>query len=297
MKGLRESVERAELLGIKTRAIVVLNPGNPTGAVLTEENLRQILLYAREKHMVVLADEVYQTNIYRPEQSPFVSMRRVLKQNEADLKGLELVSFNSISKGYFGECGIRGGYFQLENFHPDAKAQILKLASMNLCANTLGQVFVDLMVKPPKPGEASYESFIEQHDAILSSLGRRAKMITEGLNELVGCSCQPVVSSMYAFPRIVLPPGAVEEAKKQGRQPDELYAFSLLEATGLCVVPGSGFGQESGTFHIRITILPEEAQFKDILQKFATHHKSFIQKYGTPEWIKEQEEIKAKSKQ
>jgi alanine transaminase len=65
-----------------------------------------------------------------------------------------------------------------------------------------------------------------------------------------------VVGAMYAFPRIYLPEKAIKAAKAAGQTPDSFYCLSLLEETGICTVPGSGFGQVEGTFHFRITILP-----------------------------------------
>ena len=67
---------------------------------------------------------------------------------------------------------------------------------------------------------------------------------------------------MYSFPRIRLPAKAIERAKLMGKAPDVFYCLRLLEATGISTVPGSGFGQEEGTFHLRTTILPREEQVR-----------------------------------
>ena len=75
---------------------------------------------------------------------------------------LQLVSFHSTSKGFLGECGLRGGYFELVGFDPEVKAQLLKLVSIGLCSNTLGQIATGLMVAPPKPGSASHATFANQ---------------------------------------------------------------------------------------------------------------------------------------
>merc|ERR1711988_1985181 len=85
---------------------------------------------------------------------------------------------------------------------------------------------------------------------------------------------------MYAFPRIDLPPAAVSEAKAQGKAPDVFYALRLLDETGICVVPGSGFGQADGTFHIRTTFLAPEAKMPDVQQKFVDFHTKFFAEYG-----------------
>jgi len=96
---------------VDVRSIVVINPGNPTGQVLDEDTIRNIIKFANEKNLIILADEVYQENIYTADKQ-FHSFKKVLKsfedKNVAD--NTELVSFHSCSKGFLGECGIRGGY-------------------------------------------------------------------------------------------------------------------------------------------------------------------------------------------
>jgi alanine transaminase len=73
---------------------------------------------------------------------------------------------------------------------------------------------------------------------------------------------------MYLFPTITLPPKAVEQAKKEGRTPDEFYASRLLDATGVCVIPGSGFGQKAGTLHFRTTFLAPGTEWVGRITKF-----------------------------
>lgn len=84
---------------------------------------------------------------------------------------------------------------------------------------------------------------------------------------------------MYAFPQLELPDKAVEAAKAAGQAPDVFYAFQLLENTGICVVPGSGFGQRPGTYHFRTTILPQTALLKEMLARMQEFHQTFIKKY------------------
>jgi aspartate/methionine/tyrosine aminotransferase len=84
---------------------------------------------------------------------------------------------------------------------------------------------------------------------------------------------------MYAFPRLTMPAGAREAAASQGKQPDFLYCMDLLDATGIVTVPGSGFGQEPGTFHLRTTILPPEADMEAVSRKIAQFHEGFMKKY------------------
>ncbi len=84
---------------------------------------------------------------------------------------------------------------------------------------------------------------------------------------------------MYSFPKITLPPAAMAAAKAAGKAPDVFYCLALLEATGISTVPGSGFKQRDGTFHFRTTILPPEAKFQEIIQRFVTFHTAFMSQY------------------
>jgi glutamate--glyoxylate aminotransferase len=127
--------------------MVIINPGNPTGQCLSEANLREILHFCYQENLVLLGDEVYQQNIYQDER-PFISARKVnivLPPNssvcylELQLvlvifllrlwkvlmgmgppvsKEVQLISFHTVSKGYWGECGQRGGYFEMTNIPP-----------------------------------------------------------------------------------------------------------------------------------------------------------------------------------
>jgi alanine transaminase len=84
---------------------------------------------------------------------------------------------------------------------------------------------------------------------------------------------------MYAFPQIKLPDKVIIAARQAGQSPDVFYAFNLLEATGICIIPGTGFGQVAGTFHFRTTILPQEKVIVDMLERLKIFHMVFIKKY------------------
>jgi alanine transaminase len=84
---------------------------------------------------------------------------------------------------------------------------------------------------------------------------------------------------MYAFPRIEIPEKAIEYAKSKKMAPDAFYCFQLLEKTGICVVPGSGFKQRPGTHHLRTTILPPIDQMKDVVEKFRVFHTEFLREW------------------
>ena len=87
--------------------------------------------------------------------------------------------------------------------------------------------------------------FIKEEKAhVLAELKKKAKLVADTFNAIDGISCQTVQGAMYAFPQINLPPKFIKEAESKGETPDSYYCSSLLEATGICVVPGSGFRQK-----------------------------------------------------
>lgn len=104
-------------------------------------------------------------------------------------------------------------------------------------------------------------------------------MVVEAFNAIEGFSCNPVQGSMYAFPQFRLSQSAIEAAKKAKQAPDVFYAFQLLERTGICIIAGSGFGQQPGTYHFRTTILPPTEKLQDMLKKFQSFHTEFVNKY------------------
>lgn len=104
-------------------------------------------------------------------------------------------------------------------------------------------------------------------------------MVEDTFNSFEGFSCNPVQGAMYAFPQIKIPAKAIEAAKKVNQAPDVFYAFQLLENTGICIIPGSGFGQRQGTYHFRTTILPQTDKLKAMLEKFREFHTEFVAKY------------------
>ncbi|XP_057770537.1 alanine aminotransferase 2-like isoform X2 [Salvia miltiorrhiza] len=275
---VKKQLETARSKGINVRALVVINPGNPTGQVLAESNQQQIVDFCKNEGLVLLADEVYQENVYVPDKQ-FHSFKKVARSMGYGEKDISLVSFQSVSKGYYGECGKRGGYMEVTGFAPEIREQMYKLASVNLCSNISGQILASLVMNPPKVGDESYESYTAERDAILSSLARRAKTLEDALNSLEGVTCNRAEGAMYLFPRINLPNKAIEAAKAVKTAPDAFYARCLLNATGVVVVPGSGFGQVSGTWHFRCTILPQEDRIPAIVCRLTEFHKAFMDKY------------------
>jgi len=267
----REVLERAHdaarARGVRPRAICVINPGNPTGSVLDERNVEMVVDFARERGLSILADEVYQDNVWLPGDR-FVSFASVMERKQ--VKDVSLFSFHSISKGYLGECGHRGGYLECRNVAPQVMDEITKLQSISLCANSVGQIAIYLLVRPPRPGEPSHALHEKERREVLEALRRKAGMVERGLNGVAGIQCNRVAGAMYAFPRITLPPGVTDGA----------YCFALLEETGICVVPGSGFGQDAGTAHFRTTILPPLDEIEAVVKRIADFHVAFTRRKG-----------------
>ncbi|CAN1313019.1 Glutamate--glyoxylate aminotransferase 2 [Linum perenne] len=276
---LQNAVSQARSNGITVRAMVIINPGNPTGQCLSEDNLREILRFCHQEDLVLLGDEVYQQNVYQDER-PFVSSKKVLMDmGPPHSKEVQLVSFHTVSKGYWGECGQRGGYFELTNIPPQTVDEIYKVASISLSPNVPAQIFMGLMVNPLKPGDMSYEQFTTESKGILESLRRRAKIMTDGFNSCRNVVCNFTEGAMYSFPQIRLPQKAIEAAKTAGKVPDVFYCLKLLEATGISTVPGSGFGQKEGVFHLRTTILPAEEDMPSIMESFKKFNNEFMDQY------------------
>ncbi|KAK2822559.1 hypothetical protein Q5P01_022624 [Channa striata] len=262
------------------RALCIINPGNPTGQVQSRECIEDVIRFAAKEGLFLMADEVYQDNVYA-DGCQFHSFKKVLFEMGPEYSNtVELASFHSTSKCYMGECGFRGGYMEIINMDDDVKAQLTKLVSVRLCPPVPGQALMDLVVNPPQPGEPSYDNFIKERTATLSALAEKAKLTEQVLNTVQGISCNPVQGAMYSFPRIIIPEKAVKEAMDKDQQPDMFYCMKMLEETGICLVPGSGFGQKDGSYHFRMTILPPRDKLQVLLNKVKEFHQKFTQQYS-----------------
>jgi len=288
LDSIEAAVIKARGDGLAVRAIVIINPGNPTGHCFSRECIDGIIALAAKYAFVVLADEVYQENIYFKDSSPFVSFRKCLLSNADYASTVELISFHSVSKGIFGECGLRGGYMECVNIDESGRAMLVKLASINLCPNTPGQVMVDIMTAPPIEGDESYAQFKAEYETQYESLKERAAILTRELNQIKGISCNTVFGAMYAFPSVVIPDAVAEravaayagDARLTGKPVDFVYCWELLEKCGVCVIPGSGFGQKEGSYHFRTTLLPPKKQIQFVVGALAKFHELFIETYS-----------------
>ncbi len=282
-KILNESYAKAIGEGIHPVLIAVINPGNPTGAVLSHENIEMVIRFAKKNNLVILADEVYQTNVYHAG-SEFHSFAKVMFEMKET--GVSLFSTHSVSKGFLGECGHRGGYLEMRNVPDDVKTQFVKLQSVSLCSNLSGQMATYAMVDPPRPGDESYELFIRERDGIIRTLKHKAEILKKGIDKIEGMSMNIPRGAMYAFVRFELPPErgvdisamSPDERSAYEASRDSDYCLRLLEETGICVVPGSGFGQAPGTLHFRTTFLPRVDEIEELVIKLKQFHESYVKR-------------------
>nr|XP_025876260.1 alanine aminotransferase 2 isoform X2 [Oryza sativa Japonica Group] len=272
---VKRCLEDARASGLTIRAMVVINPGNPTGQVLSITNQEEIVEFCRKEGLVILADEVYQENVYT-ENKRFNSFKKVARSLGYDHHDLSIVSFHSVSMGYYGECGRRGGYMEICGFGDDVIDEMYKLASLTICPNIAGQILISLVMDPPKLGDEAFEIFMVEKEETYSSLLKRAK---KAFNGLEGVSCNKFEGAMYLFPRLRLPQAAIKAAQLEGVSPDVFYAHRLLDATGIAVVPGSGFHPVSGTSHIRCTILPGEETITAMVPSLQAFHEAFMDEF------------------
>ncbi|TVY83665.1 putative alanine aminotransferase [Lachnellula suecica] len=277
LEAIKGAYKHAVSDGTDVRAIVIINPGNPTGASLSADDVKAVIEFAAQEKLVIMADEVYQTNVFKGKFHSFKGVLREMQKADAEkYKYVELASLHSVSKGMVGECGHRGGYFELCGFDLEVQDQIYKFVSISLCAPVIGQCLVEMMVNPPKEGQPSYELYKQEYDGIFAGLQKRATALYEAFKDMEGVKCGEPQGSMYLFPTITLPPKAIEAAKKEDRSPDEFYTFRLLDATGVCVVAGSGFGQKEGELHFRTTFLAPGTEWVGQISKF---HKEFMEEF------------------
>ncbi|XP_067308284.1 alanine aminotransferase 2 [Pseudorasbora parva] len=276
-----EELRRALYAGRKTCnpvALYICNPGNPTGHIQSRKSIEEVIRFAAEERLFLLVDEVYQSCVYE-EDTEFESYKKVLSEMDSTISStVELASFNSASKGYMGECGLRGGYVELVNLDPAVKEYCRKLFRSS--PPVLGQIALDLMTDLPKPGDPSFPTFSEEVQSIKNVISKNACRIQEVFAELTGISCQPLKAGFFVFPCLNLPPRAIKWAKKKQIEPDMLYCLHLLEETGLHVRPGCEFGQRKDSHHFRLFVASQEDIMEDALQRLKTFHTQFMKEFS-----------------
>jgi len=198
----------------------------------------------------------------------WISFAKLIREDD-----ISLFSLHSISKGFYGECGHRGGYLEVRNppAVENAKAGfmdiLLKQASVRLNSNTAGQVLTYCMVNPPDEGTAVHARFAAEREAILTELYEKAIMIRAAFDDMEGVESFGRIGALYHFPRLnALPKGTG----------DFEYCMALLEETGIVTVNGAGFGQKRGTNHLRIAFLPPREMIEAMLPDWIAFHNRYI---------------------
>uniref|UniRef100_A0A8C4LXN2 alanine transaminase n=1 Tax=Equus asinus asinus TaxID=83772 RepID=A0A8C4LXN2_EQUAS len=246
------------------------------GQVQPRECIEAVIRFAFEEQLFLMADEVYQDNVYA-EGSQFHSFKKVLMEMGPPYAAQqELASFHSVSKGYMGECGFRAGYVEVVNMDAAVQQQMQKLMSVRLCPPVPGQALLHVVVSPPAPSDPSFAQFQAERQAVLAELAAKAKLTEQVFNEAPGIHCNPVQGAMYSFPRVQLPPRAVLRAQvRRGR------------AGGGAPASGSGKGLLAGLVPFtylappfRMTILPPVEKLRSLLEKLSQFHAKFTRQYS-----------------
>ncbi|XP_049602693.1 alanine aminotransferase 1-like [Syngnathus scovelli] len=261
-------------------ALYVINPGNPTGHIQSRKSMEEVIRFVAENKLFLLADEVYQGSVYDTN-SAFVSYKKLLHELGPPLSHtLELASFHSVSKGFLGECGLRGGYVELLNIDPTVMPYVQQVFQLLTTPPVVGQIALELMAKPPQPGDPSHPLFKRETDLMRSTLVDNVKRAQQVLNQLPAVSCQPIQGGGFAFPRLHLTPKAIRKAKEADMEPDMFYCTRLLEDTGVLLSPGCVYGQKEGTYHIRFSILTAADVMEELLRRLSAFHFQFMKDFS-----------------
>jgi len=230
-----------------TRALVVIDPNNPTGAVYPTAVRRALLDFADEHSLLVLADEVYGDLGFDGAVEPY----GLLDPDAA------IISFSSLSKAYLAP-GWRTGWMAIGRSPrlDDVVAAVKKLADGRLCST----VPMEYAVMAALQGDRSHQL------AFREALRARARLTVDRLCAMPGVSCVAPTAAFYAMPRVTLPPGKT----------DEDYVLSLLRATGVLGVYGSGFGLPAGEGFLRIVFLASLDELADIYDLMASFTAQYV---------------------
>jgi aspartate/methionine/tyrosine aminotransferase len=145
----------------------------------------------------------------------------------------------------------------------------------------VGQLTTYLVVSPPQKGDDSYEQFVKERDGILSDLKTKAEILGRELNKIEGLSIDIPQGALYAFVKLDLPHiqdvsrMSPEERLAYDSKRDSDYCMALLEETGICVVPGSGFAS-CRTLHFRTTFLPPKDEIEELVVKMKEFHENYV---------------------
>ena len=233
----------------KTRALVVIHPNNPTGAVHPDQSLRALLTFSEQRGMPLLVDEVYADLAF---DGPVAPLGRL----DPDAA---VISFSSLSKGYLAP-GWRAGWLAMgatPRLNP-ALAAVQKLADARLCSPLPMQHAIAAALT----GSRSHQStFVE-------ALKERAQLITGRLQAVEGIRCPPPAAAFYVMPQVALPSGKT----------DEDYVLALLRETGLLCVHGSGFNLDPRAGYFRIVFLANPTELRAACDAIADFTRGFLRR-------------------
>ncbi len=235
----------------RTKAIVIINPNNPTGAVYPQEILQQFVDLAREHKLILLADEIYDKILY--EDIKHVPMGRLATD-------VLCITFNGLSKTY-RLAGFRSGWMIISGAKHQARdliEGINMLTSMRLCANVPAQHAIQTAL-------GGYQSI---NDLILPTgrLGRQRDLACSMLNAIPGVSCVRPAGAIYLFPRL--------DAKKFNLHNDEQLVLDLLRQEKILLSHGSAFNWPEPD-HVRIIFLPRVDDLSVAIERFG----NFLSRY------------------
>ena len=235
----------------RTKAIVVINPNNPTGALYSNELLLGIIEIAREHNLVIMADEVYDKVLYDGVK------HTALASLSTDVLTL---TFNSLSKAY-RSCGFRAGWMVISGDKESARDYIEginMLANIKLGSNVPGQYAIQTAL-------GGYQSI---HDLVKEGgrLRRQRDLAYELISAIPGVSCVKPQAALYMFPRL--------DPKMYPIQDDRQFFMEVLRATRVMLVQGSGFNYPDNQ-HFRIVFLPHEDDLREAIGRLA----KFLEQY------------------
>jgi len=240
----------------RTKAIVVINPNNPTGAIYSKEVLLELTQIAREHGLILFADEIYDKMLYDGEKH--ISLASLSND-------VVIITFNGLSKNY-RSCGYRAGWMVVsgdKEMVRDYIEGLNMLASMRLCANVPGQYAIQTALG----GYQSINDLVVEGGRLAKQRDLAWKLITE----IPGVSCVKPKSALYLFPR--LDPEIYPIAD------DQQFVADLLKEEKVLLVQGSGFNWGKPD-HFRVVFLPHEDVLKEAIGRLARFLERYRNKHG-----------------
>jgi alanine-synthesizing transaminase len=240
-----------------TRAIVIINPNNPTGALYPDNVLLEIVAIAREHGLIIYADEVYDKVLYDG-----ATHTAIASLSEDVLT----ITFNGLSKNY-RSCGYRAGWMVVSGDKREAGDYIeglTMLASMRLCANVPGQYAIQTAL-------GGYQS-IDDLVAEGGRMRRQRDLAYALMTAIPGVTCVKPKATLYMFPR--LDPAVYPIAD------DQAFIAELLEEERVLLVQGSGFNWPSPD-HFRLVFLPHEDDLREAIGRLARFLEGYRKRHGT----------------